>query len=234
MKSQLDLSISPQPTETTCGPTCLHALYNYYEDSIPLERIIEEVDALGDGGTLAVYLACHALRRGYSAKIYTYNLHVFDPTWFNRPGVNIANKLQAQAKAKPDPKLRGAIEGYLEFIRLGGKLHFRDLTAKLIREFLKKGRPIITGLSATYLYRSIREIGSTNTEDDILGTPVGHFVVLCGYDKVKRDILVADPLTPNPFSETQFYAESIERVLGAILLGVVTYDANLLIIDKDS
>ncbi|MCB9857900.1 MAG: hypothetical protein H6818_19630 [Phycisphaerales bacterium] len=232
MKSQLNFSILAQPTETTCGPTCLHAVYNYFDDAIPLDQVIEEVDALGEGGTLAVYLACHALRRGYSAKIYTYNLHVFDPTWFNRPGVDIAEKLQAQSRAKPDPKLRGAIEGYLEFLHLGGKLRFRDLTAKLIREPLKMGRPIITGLSATYLYHSIREIGLTNTEDDILGTPVGHFVVLCGYDKIKRDVLVADPLTPNPFSETQIYAESIERVLGAILLGVVTYDANLLIIDR--
>jgi len=234
LKAQLDFSISAQPNETTCGPTCLHAVYNYYEDTIPLDRVIEEVDALGEGGTLAVYLACHALRRGYSATIYTYNLHVFDPTWFAVRGVDIAEKLRAQADAKPDPKLRGAIAGYLEFIRLGGELRFRDLTAKLIREPLKQGLPIVTGLSATYLYRSVREIGATNTEDDIRGTPVGHFVVLCGYDKSQREVVVADPLATNPFSHTHFYSESIERVLGAILLGVVTYDANLLIIEQKS
>lgn len=234
MKAHLDFNISAQPNETTCGPTCLHAVYNYFDDAISLEQVIREVEALSDGGTLAVYLACHALRRGYSAKIYTYNLHAFDPTWFQTPNVDIAEKLRLQAAAKGDPKLGNAIEGYLEYLRLGGKLLFRDLTAKLIREPLKKGQPIITGLSATYLYHSIREIGATNTEDDILGTPVGHFVVLCGYDKGQREILVADPMTPNPFSQTQYYSESIERVLGAILLGVVTYDANLLIIDKES
>lgn len=233
LKAQLDFSISAQPNETTCGPTCLHAVYNYFDDPIDLDEVIREVEALGEGGTLAVYLACHALRRGYSARIYTYNLHVFDPTWFTTPGVDIGEKLKLQAAAKGDAKLCHAIEGYLEYLRLGGKLYFRDLTAKLIRESLKKGRPIITGLSATYLYRSVREIGSTNTEDDILGTPVGHFVVLCGYDKAQREVLVADPMTPNPFSETHFYSESIERVLGAILLGVVTYDANLLVIDRN-
>ncbi len=232
MKSQLDFSISAQPTETTCGPTCLHAVYNYFEDTISLEQVIDEVDALGDGGTLAVYLACHALRRGYTARIYTYNLQVFDPTWFVSRDVDLAAKLRAQMDAKPDAKLRHAIQGYLEFLRLGGELLFRDLTAKLVREPLKKRRPIITGLSATYLYRSVREIGSTNMEDDIRGTPVGHFVVLCGYDKAQREVLVADPMIPNPFSKTQFYHESIERVLGAIFLGVVTYDANLLVIDK--
>jgi len=34
------------------------------------------------GGTLAVNLANHALRRGYRALIVTYNLTVFDPSWF--------------------------------------------------------------------------------------------------------------------------------------------------------
>ena len=232
LKSQLDFSISAQPTETTCGPTCLHAVYKYFEDSISQEQVIEEVDALGEGGTLAVYLACHALRRGYSAKIYTYNLQVFDPTWFASRDIDLSAKLRAQMDAKPDAKMQHAIMGYLEFLRLGGELLFRDLTAKLIREPLKRSRPIITGLSATYLYRSMREIGATNTEDDIRGTPVGHFVVLCGYDKTEREVLVADPMIPNPYSKTQIYPESIERVLGAIFLGVVTYDANLLVIDK--
>ena len=32
------------------------------------------------GGTFAVFLACDALRKGYCATIYTYNLMVFDPT----------------------------------------------------------------------------------------------------------------------------------------------------------
>lgn len=233
MEAHLQLNISPQPDETTCGPTCLQAIYDYYGDPIPLDQVIDEVEKLEGGGTLAVFLACHALRRGYSATICTYNLHVFDPTWFANGQVDLAEKLRQQAMVKKDPILRHKIRGYLEFLGLGGKIVFEDLTPRTIREPLKKGRPIITGLSATYLFREPREIGATNVPDDIRGTPVGHFVVLCGYDSEEREVLVADPMDPNPFSETQFYAEAIDRVLCSILLGIVTHDANLLMI-KDT
>lgn len=52
-----------QPDDYTCGPTCLHAVYNYYNDDIQLEDVISQVDRLEDGGTLGVMLANHALQR---------------------------------------------------------------------------------------------------------------------------------------------------------------------------
>ncbi|MFH1021272.1 MAG: C39 family peptidase, partial [Pseudomonadota bacterium] len=82
MEAFLDVAILPQPDLITCGPTCLHAVYQYYGDDITLTKVIDEVKSLETGGTLDVFLACHALRRGYKARIYTYNLQVFDPTWF--------------------------------------------------------------------------------------------------------------------------------------------------------
>ena len=78
----LDFDMQTQPDDVTCGPTCLQALYNYYGDGIPLKEVIQEVKQLKLGGTLAVMLGNHALKRGYKARIYTYNLTVFDPTWF--------------------------------------------------------------------------------------------------------------------------------------------------------
>jgi hypothetical protein len=66
---QLQLAVLPQPDYTTCGPTCLQAVYEYYGDSLPLEQVIAEIDPLPGGGTLAVSLACHALERGYTATI---------------------------------------------------------------------------------------------------------------------------------------------------------------------
>ncbi len=55
-------------------------------------------------------------------------------------------------------------------------------------------------------------------------------MVLRGYHNTDRKVLIADPLMPNPFAETQEYAANIDRVICAILLGVLTYDANLLVI----
>jgi hypothetical protein len=231
MKNQLLIDMLPQPDDTTCGPTCLHAVYRYYDDTIPLEQVISEVTHLESGGTLAVFLACHALRRGYSATIFTYNLHFYDPSWFHPRTSNLREKLIAQAAfKKDDARLQIATRAYLEFLELGGKIHFEDLTRTLIRWYLRRAMPIITGLSSTYLYQSMREFGVSGDEDDIRGEPAGHFVVLTGYDKTARTVMVADPYHQNPVAGEQYYAVNIDRVLCAILLGVLTHDANFLII----
>jgi hypothetical protein len=228
----LDLGIHCQPDEAACGPTCLQAVYRYFGDDIPLDDVIAEVPQLAGGGTLAVSLANHALRRGYGALIYTYNLTVFDPSWFEGNPPDFAERLRAQARAKRDRKLAEATDAYLEFLRLGGELAMEDLTPGLLRRWLKRDRPVLTGLSATFLYRTAREVGEeTLEEDDVRGVSTGHFVVLCGWNAPKRSVCVADPLEDNPRSRERVYWLPMERVINAILLGVLTYDANLLVLE---
>lgn len=228
----LDLEIEGQPDDATCGPTCLHAVYRYFDDDVSLHDLVAEVRQLEGGGTLAVSLANHALRRGYRALILTYNLTVFDPSWFEGSAVDLTDRLQAQVRVKQDRKLAEATEAYLEFLRRGGELEMEDLTPSLLRHWLERGRPILTGLSATFLYRSPREIGTEALiEDDLRGVPTGHFVVLCGWDSEQRTVRVADPLEDNPRFQQHIYWLPVERVINAVLLGVLTYDANLLLLE---
>ena len=90
--------------------------------------------------------------------------------------------------------------------------------------------PILTGLRATFLYRSMREYGPQQADDDIRGEPLGHFVVLAGYDRQAKTVEVVDPLQPNPLRKGHRYDVTMDRLIAAILLGVVTYDGNLVII----
>ncbi|WP_152049413.1 C39 family peptidase [Tautonia marina] len=230
METRLTFEIQPQPDDVTCGPTCLDAVYSYFGDEIPLEQVIREIPQLEGGGTLAVLLGNHALKRGYEATLYTYDLRTFDPTWFTPEAPHLAEKLKAQAAIKENAKLRIATGAYLEFLRLGGRIRMRDLNGALIRHYLERQVPILTGLSATYLYRMPREFGPKSDHDDIRGEPAGHFVVLCGYDHKTRDVMLADPLWPNPLAADHYYVQGMDRVLSAIMLGIVTYDANLLIV----
>jgi peptidase C39-like protein len=228
----LALEIQPQPDDLTCGATCLHAVYRYYGDPIPLAQVVGEVVALETGGTLEVLLACHALRRGYRATIYTYNLQLFDPTWFAEPGVDLAAKLAEQARIKSDPKLRFATEAYLEFLSLGGRVKYEELSARVLGRHLRRGHPLLAGLSSTYLYGSAREDADREFAlDDVRGTPGGHFVVLHGYEPEERIVQVADPYEGNPLTEGLYYAVGMDRLVGAILLGVITWDANLTIVE---
>jgi len=231
METKLQVEILTQPDDFTCGPTCLHALYQFFGDDVPLEQVIEEVVVLDGGGTLDVLLANHALKRGYTAKNFTYNLQLFDPTWFGEVLVDLPERLRMQMDFKNDPKLRIATEAYLEYLELGGQIRYEELNAALTRKYLLREIPILTGLSATYLYSTPREYGDDCHDDDVRGKPAGHFVVLCGYDSDSRDVLVADPIRKNPLAVTNKYVISIDRVICAILLGIVTYDANLLIIE---
>lgn len=180
--------------------------------------------------TLGSLLAIHALNRGYKATIYTYNLQVFDPTWFSREPEFIMDRLHKHMVFKKDKKLKTASHAYIDFMRSGGNLKFKDLRPSVIRKYLKEDIPIITGLSATYLYKSARDFGTNLDYDDIRGEPQGHFVLLQGYDSYTREVYVADPIIKNPIKMGQTYKMNIHRVMNAILLGIMTYDANLIII----
>lgn len=230
------IDIHTQPDDETCGPTSLHAVYSYYKDFIQLSTVIKEVKRSNSGGTLAPLLANHALLRGYQAHIYAYNLDVFDPSWFKPRKLKknqLVAKLAKQVEVNKSPRVVESSNAYQTFLNLGGELHFRDLTVGLLKHYFDANVPILTGLSATYLYQSCREreLPSGALEyDDLNGEPCGHFVVLSGYDEKKRHIVVADPHRENPLSHDNYYKVSVSRLINAIMLGVLTNDANLLIL----
>ena len=233
----IDLTIHTQPDDESCGPTSLHAIYRYYNLDLSLEEIVNTVERSLSGGTLASMLGKHALLQGFDTILYVNNLAIFDPTWFENDGIAcpalLKRKLRTQMKYKRTRRFVQASRSYLDYIELGGQIRFRTLSVKLLSQYFNQQVPILTGLSATYLYRSAREIYTKHGQglyDDIRGTPCGHFVVLCGYDKSKRLIIVADPHRENPLSHDNYYKVSSNRLINAIMLGVLTYDANLLII----
>lgn len=235
LEHRIELAIERQPDDTTCGPTCLQAVYRFFGDELPLDQVIREVRTLDTGGTLAVLLASHALRRGYRAELYTYNFQVFDPTWFRASSGEmredvLRQRLAEQSRVKGDAKLRHACDAYIEFLDAGGELRCQVLSGQLLRDLLDREVPVLTGLSATYLYFESREIPTTGESDDVRGDPSGHFVVLCGYDRGKRQVLVADPLH-DPQRPDQIYVVDLDRLLGSILLGTFSYDGNLLILE---
>jgi hypothetical protein len=231
MRSPLHLEILPQPDDTTCGPTCLHAVYGYFGEDVDLMSVISEVQTLEEGGTLAVLLGLHALRRGYKATLISYNLHMFDPTWTDLDSSQLIAKLHQQNEFKTGRKFQKAANAYIEFLELGGTIQFKDLNPALIRSLLKKEIPVLTGLSATYLYQCAREFGPNCDYDDLRGVATGHFVVLSGYDEAEKTVRVADPLQHNPGFSGSYYHVRMDRLINAILLGILTYDANLLVLE---
>ncbi len=218
-----------QPDDLTCGPTALLQTYRYLGREATLERVIRATRHNPDGGTLAVYLGLSALGEGLGATLYSYNLAIFDPTWERLSPPELIARLEARARAVEGARLRRITGAYAEFLRAGGRVAFDEMERRLLVGLLTAGRPIITGLSATYLYRTPREV--YEEYDDVRGNPVGHFVVISGYDPLQDRFMVIDPSPHTPYSPTGVYPVPAERLMAAILLGDATYDAVLLVLD---
>jgi hypothetical protein len=228
---KLDLHVTQQPDDESCGITCLKAIYEYYAHPTSLATLKHEIEHWRTGGTVAVNLARHALAHGYDAEIYTYNLKIFDPTWKDLPPKELSQKLRQRQSRVRSVKQKEVIRFYQDFLRKGGKVRFDDLDEDLMGRLFRLHKPVICGLSATYLYQQSRETHD-NEEDDVAGHPVGHFVVVSAWDPHTRMVTIQDPLRKNPFSDTGTYRLPFVKFSNAVMLGILTYDENLLAIAK--
>lgn len=234
LEVKLHFEMKRQPDDTTCGPTSLQAVYSYYEDLISLDNVIKEINQFEEGGgTIAAVLGKHALRRGYEVTLVSYNVNIFDPTWFEENEKVICSNLKKTIKTKEcNEKHLYALNQYVEYLELGGKLQFEDLSSKLLKQILSQEVPILTGLSSSWLYRDQREDPLTNKDDPINGDPAGHFVVINGF-KDKNEFFISDPYKKNPINlNSNYYVIDGTRLINAILLGISSYDGNLLLIKK--
>ncbi|HEX5053264.1 MAG TPA: hypothetical protein VFZ65_15925 [Planctomycetota bacterium] len=230
MDIELPVRIERQPDYTTCGPTALHAIYNYYGDAIDLKTVIAETPKLPTGGTLGVHLSVHALARGYEVTTWMCNVRHMDPTWFQKP-TDVLAKLKARAEAKgllKDPRYGPAMAATEEYVERGGKLVWGDLSPDLLGKVLGQGTPLLSGTNGTYLYQCSRETEAG--PDDVRGDPFGHFIVIGGYRDTDHTVSICDPLLDNPAHGTKYYRATVWRLLASIFLGVGSDDGNLMLI----
>lgn len=228
-RRELDVPRFEQPDDVTCGPTCLMQVYRFYQDrQLSFEDIRDRTVRNDDGGTLAVFLGLTALRQGYRATLYPFDLRIFDPSWFDLPHRALAAKVKERAAVLESPSRRRAAEAWVQFIEEGGRVEFHELSPDLLVNILDRGHPLISGLSATWLYRQTRERPHDNEFDDVHGEPTGHFVVIGGYSGSGRRFIIRDPASHVPFSRDGRYVVPAQRLINAILLGDVTQDAVLL------
>lgn len=224
------LRVAPQPTPTSCGPTCLHGVYRSLGLEVSLDELIREIPSVSGGGTLAVLLGIDALSRGFEARLYSCNLRVLDPTWFPSKRALLLEKLAASRRVRAHPKERHELGALHRFVDRGGELRMEPLTRELLRRHLCHHEPVLTGLSSTFLYRDPRQDPETGEPDDLGGKSEGHFVVLSEYDRATKLVTVHDPWPHTPFEDPHRYHVHIDRLISAILLGVLTFDANLLVL----
>jgi hypothetical protein len=55
--------------------------------------------------------------------------------------------------------------------------------------------------------------------------------VISGFEENKGLVYLSDPMEPNPLGKGSVYSVNFTRLINSIMLGIVTYDANLLIVE---
>ncbi len=226
------LAVPPmvQPDEVSCGPTCLAAVLRFHglADASP-EEVRRVTPRNPDGGALAPFLGLAAMRLGARARCHPFATRVFDPTWRKLSAAECLRRLVQRTEALPEGRLRRVHEAWRTFLEEGGEVALGELRPSELVQALDAGRPLICGLSITWLYQEPRERPEDNTDDDIHGSPVGHFVVVNGYGGSGQSFFVIDPWPEPPFDRSDgVYRVSQRRLTQAILLGDATHDAVIL------
>ena len=228
----------PQPDATSCGPTCLAQVLQYYGIEAGVEELVGRVSKNADGGTQAVHLAHLAMDLGLKVRLYPFGARVFDPSWWDLDTAEVVDRLDRRGAALTasgaDPDDVDTLRAWRELLARGGQIAFKEPSVDLMISVLARGRPLIAGLNATWLYREMRERPQDNVSDDLAGWPVGHFVVLSGYTGGGLHVHVRDPSDDAPDhlhptgARRGNYPVPGQRLLNAILLGDSTRDAVLL------
>ena len=192
-----------------------------------------------DGGTLATHLGLLAIELGWRVRLYPLGTRIFDPTWWELEPAELVELLSARGERLPDGPARDETLAWRDVLAAGGKIRFVEPEPAVLVDILGRDRPIVCGLSATWLYREARTDPDTNQYDAVHGLPTGHFVTLAGYTGGGRHIHVVDPSPTAPFDaggartpdgprRAGRYPLPASRLIHAILLGDTTGDAVLL------
>lgn len=244
-EKELKIKIEEQ-MDFECLPSCLKAVFDYYNINISQDKIINCVSKnsfkLYDWEFKAGKLA---VEQGLSVEIFTNVNYIFDPSWFKLEEGEILKKLkqefnfsknrQTEISKQPDQKVfiypnkdiasryTNEIKAVINYIQVGGRINFSPVSKKLIEDKLSENIPLIVSINSVLLHRMKRVFN--NKPDDIRGVTWGHVVVISGYDK--KRFKLSDP-------GGLFYRDSLEYWVDKDLLleSFLRYNGQLLVLKK--
>ena len=197
----------------TCGPTSIQQILEYYGIETSLKDIMNGMFLFDRGGTSSDgAMGDYLLKQGFKVKIYTFDTKMFDPSWFKLSRKELLKKLQKSYNISRGYK-KYNYNGFINFLKHGGKIEFKAITLNEIKNYLKKIYPIMVGVDDSLLY-GVKRSRKTFYDDDIRGKVWGHEVVVAGFKKNK--LFVVDPFPRNTFSKKGKYFVDAEKLLANI------------------
>lgn len=234
--NQISYSIKHQyqPTSTTCSPTSLSMLLDYYGIQKSIEDISREVPQVqnekGESfGTINQQLATYCRRLGFDVAMYTFDCQIIDQAWAGLSKAVLLERLEARKSGWAVPALgslwnEAYVQSYIDFLHAGGTLQISPApTSDLIYGLLENG-PIFACVSMSTMYGHGRiRIINEHSEilDDVNGRALNHSIVISGYD-TNGNLQIIDP-----FIEPGQHTVPMEQTIAAIATAQIECD-NLL------
>jgi hypothetical protein len=200
----------------SCIPACLQEVFGYYGESITQEEIMKTSENPKMGMSL-IEVGIFSLKHNYKPLIITNNVNIFDPTWFKLDSTKLKLNLKKRAKFVDDLN-QFMIDKYIKFLNLGGEINFETISPALFEKYLSMEIPIIMELASTFLYKLAKSSHPGGFDDAIRGQIEGHGVVIAGFDK-KDKFLIIDPNSKKSPSKTGVYwVDGAELMMSFALL----------------
>jgi len=175
----------------TCGSSSLQQVLAYYGVKLGLDEILKDIKKY-KYGTFMPYLGLYAKRLGFMPKIVTYDVKVFDPTWFGLLVGQIIKKLETRSREMDVPHVyRSECKAFVRYLKAGGAIEFDFIKKGRIIKELERKRPVIVDVCSTILHRKERKNRVKDKYSDTSGEPMYHAVVVSGHEKGK--FIIVDP-----------------------------------------
>jgi len=218
-----------------CAQASATEMLQFYGKNKSIDEVKKEVPVYvsSDGkplGTSLGHIASYFIRQGFATTIHTTDLQIFDRTWGNLSNIEIIGKLKERKKyishpSYEQPEFDVILDGYLQFLNIGGQINFPIITNNYIYELLSRG-PIFAVVNYQFLNSSPKttfNIESGEIMDaDLAGNTGTHSIVISGFHEEKY--IITDP----DYKYGGIREIDQDHLLGSIYLAETDYD-NLLI-----
>ena len=194
-----------QPTNSTCGYAALATLLSFYNKSVSVDDLLQNVEQPLDkdgnpSGSITTELVTWCLFQGFKTDLYSFDCELLDLSWQRLPQSDLIAKISENSDTRDVLGLgkkyaNRYLNGYAEMIKNGGKLTIAPhVTTKLIDELLTNA-PVYVNVCSDVIDNKGRTVSKglrQDIEDDINGRVHTHSIVVYGRDD-SGAYLAADP-----------------------------------------
>jgi len=183
-------------------------------------------------GSSLGHIATYFIQLGFKTTLHSVDVEIFDLSW-----KDFDNQMLIQSLKKRRKFLRHAryekealdlvVDGYTQFLAMGGIITFPIVDLEYLYQLLKKG-PIYSVLSYNFLNQVSKYSFSDDKpfQDSIAGSPSTHVVVISGFRQGKFEI--TDP-------DSVFGGKILidpGQIIGAFYLAETDFDPMLITLEK--